>query len=471
MAWATGWAAEVRRRLLGVAVTLVGVLLVALTVPLITTYAEDRTQDQFVRRLAHLNRFAVLAQNTFEAGDAQSLAIDLERYVEVYGGSVAVVNANREVVASAGDRLGGSTGPVVDDALVGRTSLPPATAWPWSSGSMTLGTPVGRDAEVMGAVVMVAPTDPVQDAVAVWLLWLAIGGAAVLGLTVFGVVVPFVGWVMRPVHDLDAAARRLATGDLGSRAHEIGPPELRDLAHTFNSMADSVQTSQRQQRDLVADAAHQLGNPLTALRLRIENLGQPDTDPEPVGAALEEADRLDRLVGALLDLSQVGAVSVTPEPREVAEEVRGRCAMWAPVFPELEVDVPDRVLAMSVPGLVDLVLDALLDNAAKFAADSPVAVRLEEREHEVVLSVRDHGPGLPDDDVAKVGDRFFRGREHQNVPGTGLGLAIVRARVADVGGGLVVQRVTDGGLRVSVVLRPGSPGSSAPRPAGAGRAR
>jgi len=461
----------VRRRLLALAVTLVGVVLVALTVPLITTYAADRTQDQFVRRLAHLNRFAVISQNTLEAGEATSLATDLERYVEVYGGSVAVVNANREVVADSGDEVDAALAPVVDDALSGRTTPPPPTAWPWSSGSMTLGTPVGRDAEVMGAVVMVAPTDPVQDAVAGWLTWLVLGGVAVLGLTVFGVVVPFVGWVMRPVHDLDAAARRLATGDLGSRAHELGPPELRELGRSFNSMADSVETSQRQQRDLVADAAHQLGNPLTALRLRIENLGQPGTDPERVGAALEEADRLDRLVSALLDLSQVGAVAVTPEPRDVAEEVRGRCAMWDPVFPSLEVDVPGRLTAMSAPGLVDLVLDALLDNAAKFAAGSAVAVRLAEVGGEVVLSVRDHGPGLPDSDVAKVGDRFFRGREHQNVPGTGLGLAIVRARVADVGGRFAVQLAPGGGLLSAVSLRPASRGSSAPRPDAAPRAR
>ena len=460
-----------RRRLLALAVTLVGVVLVALTVPLITTYAEDRTQDQFVRRLAHLNRFAVLSQTTLEAGEATSLATDLERYVEVYGGSVAVVNANRQVVAASGTEVDAALAPVVDDALSGRTSPSPPTAWPWSPGSMTLGTPVGRDAEVLGAVVMEAPTDPVQDAVAGWLMWLVVGGVSVLGLTVFGVVVPFVGWVMRPVHDLDAAARRLATGDLGSRAHEIGPPELRELGRSFNSMADSVQTSQRQQRDLVADAAHQLGNPLTALRLRIENLGQPGTDSERVGAALEEADRLDSLVGALLDLSQVGAVAVTPEPRDVAEEVRGRCAMWEPVFASLEVDVPGGLTAMSAPGLVDLVLDALLDNAAKFAAGSAVAVRLAEVGGEVVLSVRDHGPGLPDHDVAKVGDRFFRGREHQNVPGTGLGLAIVRARVADVGGRLDVELASGGGLLASVSLRPGSRGSSAPRPGAAPRAR
>lgn len=463
-----------RRRLLVLAVTLVGLVLVALTVPLITTYAEDRTQDQFVRRLSHLTRFAVLSQNTLEAGDASSLDTDLERYVEVYGGSVAVVNANREVVAASGGAPRAELTPEVDDALAGRTSLPPATAWPWSSGSMTLGAPIGRDAEVLGAVVMVVPTDPVQDAIAAWLAWLVIGGVAVLGLTVFGVVVPFVGWVMRPVHDLDAAARRLATGDLRSRAHEIGPAELRELAHTFNSMAHSVETSQRQQRDLVADAAHQLGNPLTALRLRIENLGEPAGDDEQVGAVLEEADRLDRLVEALLDLSRVGADVVTPLPVDVAAEVRHRCGLWEPVFTDLDVEAPGSLVALATPGLVDVVLDALLDNAAKFAPDAPVVVRLVgpvPGSEVVELSVRDHGPGLRVDDVGKVGDRFFRGREHQNVPGTGLGLAIVRARVADAGGELTVALAPGGGLLATVSLRPGSPGSSAPPPGAAGPVR
>lgn len=449
-----------RRRLLVLAVTLVGLVLVALTVPLTTTFAEDSTQDQYVRRLTHLNRFAVTAQASIESGDATALDADVGRYVEVYGGSLTVVDADRTVVASSLDEPDGQLEPLAADALAGRTSLPPATAWPWSSGEMTLAAPVGRDAEVLGAVVMVAPTDPVQDAVASWLLWLTLGAVAVLGLTVFGVVIPFVGWVMRPVDDLDVAARRLAAGDVRSRAHQLGPPELQRLADSFNTMADSVETSQRQQRDLVADAAHQLGNPLTALRLRIEDLKAPGSDPERVGAALEEADRLDGLVHSLLDLSRVGADAVAPQTADVVGDVRRRCELWEPVFPALEVRAPASLDASVTPGLVDLVLDALLDNAAKFAPDSPVLVVAAGSPEEVVIAVRDQGPGLPADDVAKVGDRFFRGRTHQNVPGTGLGLAIVRARVADVGGRLEVHGAGGGGLEVRVVLRPGSPGST-----------
>lgn len=477
-----------RRRLLVLTVTLVGLLLVALTVPLVTTHAEDSTQDLFVNRLGHVTRFAVLAENAIEGGDAAALDSDLERYADVYGGSVLVTNANREVVARTGD-IGlddVEVARVVDDALSGRASLPPATAWPWSSAPVVIGSPVGRDAQVLGSVVMVAPTASVERGITRWLVLLAVGGLAVLLLTVFGLVAPFVGWVMRPVHDLDAAARKLAGGDLRSRAHLLGPPELRELADSFNTMADNVETSQRQQRDLVADAAHQLGNPLTSLRLRIDGLrtrwaagdqagARQDDRPEDrlgegpgagagdVDAVAEEAERLSAIVESLLDLSQVGAHAVPPVPVDVAREVRHRCEMWAPVFTALDVHAPAGAAAWASPGLVDLVLDALLDNAAKFAPGAPVEVGVAAGE-EVVLRVRDHGPGLRADDVAKVGDRFFRGRDHQNVAGTGLGLAIVRARVDDVAGRVDVALAPEGGLEVTVRLRAvraGSGGSSA----------
>ncbi|HEX4978292.1 MAG TPA: HAMP domain-containing sensor histidine kinase [Nocardioides sp.] len=466
-----------RRRLLVLAVTLVGLVLVALAVPLMTTYAEDRTQDFYVNRLGHVTRLAVVAEDVLELGDARALDVDLDRYVEVYGGSVAVLDANRQVVAQGGEGVGSvAVTAAVEEALAGRPTPPPATVWPWSADPAVIGSPVGRDAQVLGAVVLVAPTDRVGDAVATWLGWLSAGALAVLLLTVFGVVAPFVGWVMRPVHDLGAAARRLAGGDLSSRAHAIGPPELRELAGTFNTMADNVETSQRQQRDLVADAAHQLGNPLTALRLRVENLAASGADPEEARRAVEEADRLNALVGSLLDLSRVGSGALEVGVGDVAGQARHRCAMWEPVFPRLDLEVHGPAVARLTDGLVDLVLDTALDNAAKFAPGTPVTVSVDgaSAPGEVRLTVRDRGPGLPAEEVAKVGDRFFRGRTHQNVTGTGLGLAIVRARVQVVGGRLEVGAADGGGLRVGVVLpaapasalRPGTPGTTGALPGG-----
>ncbi len=388
-----------RRRLLVVSMTLVGVVLLALMVPLLNAHAEDRTQDLFVGRLGDVTRFAVLAEDALEGGGFDGLTIDLQRYVEVYGGQVVVTNANREVVASAGAGAGagGASGEagrasggaggasdvpenpqvaaVVDRALSGSGSEPPRTAWPWVEEPVVIGSPVGRDAQVLGAVVLVAPTSPVQESVSRWLLLLVVAGLATLLLTAYGVVVPFVGWILRPVHELDLTARRLAHGELSSRVpHRTGPPELQDLATSFNVMADHVETSQQQQRDLVADAAHQLGNPLTALRLRVENLGVAGADPDQVDTALEETDRLNTIVESLLDLSQVGAHRVETGCVDVAAQTRHRCEMWAPMFERLDVESPPSALALASDDIVDVVLDALLDNAAKFAAGAPVEV-------------------------------------------------------------------------------------------------
>lgn len=457
--------------------TLVGLVLVALMSPLITTYASDRTQDFFVSRLGDVTRFAVLAEDTLARGDADALTLDLRRYSQVYGSSVLVANANRQVVASSRPDLDISDVRVrrmVEHALSGRTSEPPATAWPWSERTIVIGSPVGRDAQVLGAVVMVAPTDTVRDSVRTWMLWLVLAGLVILLLTVFVVVAPFVGWVMRPVHDLDAAARRLSAGDLDSRAHQLGPPELRELARSFNAMADSVQVSQQQQRDLVADAAHQLGNPLTSLRLRVENLAASAAEDHEVALVLEETDRLTNIVESLLDLSQVGARTVQPAPVDVAAAARHRCDLWEPVFASLSVRAPRAAWALATAGLVDLVLDALLDNASKYAAGAPVTVWVTREGDRVVLGVADRGPGLDEEDVTKVGARFFRGRRHQNVPGTGLGLAIVRASVEGVGGSLRVTSGECGGLRAEVVLvgvSGDAPGSSAPPPGAAPTAR
>ena len=452
--------------------SLVGVLLIALAAPLVNTYAADRTQDLFVQRLTDVTRFAVLAEDVIEDGGTGALTADLERYADVYGGAVVVTDAGRDVVATSDagvDPDSPEVSAAVTDALSGSGSAPPGTVWPWEEKPLVIAAPVGRDAQVLGAVVMISPTGSVRDSVGRWLLFLIAAGLVTLAVTAAGLVSPLVGWIIRPVHDLDRAARRLARGDLASRVpSDTGPPELRDLARSFNEMADNVQTSQRQQRELIADAAHQLGNPLTALQLRVENLGSPPYEPAECDKVLEETDRLNRIVESLLDLSQVGAREAVTTCVDVAARVRGRCEMWAPMFTELNVAVPARADARAGEDIVDVVLDALLDNAVKFAEGSPVDVTVrQDGDGYVRLSVRDHGPGLDPDDVGKVGARFFRGRRHQNIAGTGLGLAIVRARVVEIGGEFTVGPASGGGVRVEVRLPPFSPGArgtSAPLP-------
>lgn len=460
-----------RRRLLIVSMSLVSVLLVALMVPFISAYAADRTQDLFVNRLTDVTRFAVLAEDSLEGGIID-LRIDLERYAEVYGGTVIVTNANQDVVASSStdvDLESPEVSAAIKQALSGSGSAPPGTVWPWDRTPFVIGAPVGRDAQVIGGVVMISPTDSVQSKVESALMWLLIAGLTALALTAYGLVIPLVGWIIRPVHDLDLAVKGLADGTLPSRVpDQAGPHEFQDLARSFNTMADNVAISQQQQRDLIANAAHQLGNPLTALRLRVENLATSTQEPDEIDIVLEEADRLGRIVESLLDLSQVGAQKVAATCVDVAALARHRCDMWSPMFDELRLDAPASALALATDDLIDVVLDALLDNAAKFAEGAPVDVTVAKDDAgDVIVRVRDHGAGLDAEDVDKVGARFFRGRQHQNIAGTGLGLAIVRARVLDVGGSFDVAPAPGGGLQVKVRLRaftPAARGSSAVPP-------
>ncbi|WP_435200253.1 hypothetical protein [Janibacter sp. GS2] len=188
-----------RRRMLIISLPLVAVLLLALTVPLLAAYASDRTQEQFVGRLGDVSRFSVLAEHAIESDDPTTLASELERYTEVYGGSILVTDANGEVVASAGAAPGGPhTDTVMTRALTGAVAEPPDAAWPWSEEWMLVGSPVGRDAQVLGAVVVVAPTDSVRDDVAVGLGALGVLALATVLLTAYGLVLPLVGWVLRP---------------------------------------------------------------------------------------------------------------------------------------------------------------------------------------------------------------------------------------------------------------------------------
>lgn len=450
--------------------TLVSALLLALMVPLLNAFAADRTQDLYVKRVDDATRFAVLASRALESGSTEGLQGELRRYEDVHGVKVIVTDADRQVVAASSggidtDRLGLER--VITRTLAGNAPDQPQTAWPWVREPFVVSSPIGRDAQVLGTVVLVAPTDDVRSDVIWWLLGFVVAGVAVLATAATGVAVPLVGWIIRPVHDLDRAAHRLADGDLSTRVPDgEGPPELRRLAESFNEMADSLAISRQQQRDLVTDASHQLGNPLTALRLRVENLRRSVTEAQAddVRMALSETDRLNSIVESLLDLSVVGAADDMTKPVDVAALTRERCDMWSPMFDELCVQVPSPAIALATDGLVEVVLDALLDNAAKFAPASRVDVTVTPApDRSVRLTVRDHGSGLDNDDIDKVGERFFRGRRHQNVTGTGLGLAIVRARVTDIGGSFLVSPASGGGLRVEVVLPAASrplPGSS-----------
>ncbi|GAA3851514.1 HAMP domain-containing sensor histidine kinase [Saccharothrix violaceirubra] len=453
-----------RSRLLGIVLALVVLLLVGLGLPLGRGIAAAAQQELFLDRLTDTNRFASLAQRPLVDGQPSAITEELRRYQEVYGIRVALVDQDRRVLASSADvQVSGDVSARVDVALAGREPTEPDLVLPWDDTELVLAEPVLVDGDVRGAVVTLSPTGKTRRAVVFWWLVLLAGSLLALAVAVFAAL-PLVRWTLRPVRALDDATGTLLAAVVSGRPvppvdSSSGPPELRQLARSFDQMAANVSDVLAAQRAFVADASHQLRNPLTALRLRLSNLdGQVSGDAlTHQVAALDEADRLNRILDELLALARAGAASVDPVPVDVDRAVADRLSAWQPAAAargvHLVLDGEPGGTVLAPPRGVEAVLDALLDNALKFTRDDTlVHVDVRRTGQTVVLSVRDEGPGLAPDDLERAFDRFWRAPEHQNVRGSGLGLALVRQIVGRVDGTVHLEAPDPGGLRVVVEL-------------------
>ena len=245
--------------------------------------------------------------------------------------------------------------------------------------------------------------------------------------------------------------------------HRLGPPELRRLAASFNHMADVVSDVMDRQRAFVAHASHQLRNPLTALRLRVEELGPSLTDPDGRSEhrlALEETDRLALVLDALLTLARAEREENERVTVDAAAVAASRVAAWAPLARRrsvtLRLAVTDApAYARTVPTAVDQALDALIDNAVKFSgAGGAVTVAVADRDDGVALEVRDSGPGMTESQLGQATERFWRAPDAQNVDGAGLGLTIV-AVLVDASDGRLTLEPADGGGLAATIWAPG----------------
>ena len=346
-----------------------------------------------------------------------------------------------------------------DALLAGDDAPPPKTAWPWRTARMVAGARIGSP-EPIGAVVVEAPTTSVREQVAGHIGVLAAGGLAVLLLTSALCLLPLARWLLRPVYDLNAAAGRLAAGDLAARASERGgPPELRGLARAFNQMADYLVATLERQRAFVADASHELRNPLATLRLRMEALDGKvdDSGARDLRLALGESDRLAHTVKRLLELARAEATAAEQLDVDAVSLTAQRLEAWRPALDAvgsvLRFDAPARAGVRASPDAVEYALDVLLDNACTFAPGAPVNVIVAAGDGGVDIVVRDHGPGLSEEELASAGERFWRSPRHRALAGTGLGLATARALLEGAGGSMTIAAAAPG-LEIRMRLAP-----------------
>ncbi|MCY1046831.1 HAMP domain-containing sensor histidine kinase [Corallococcus sp. bb12-1] len=306
----------------------------------------------------------------------------------------------------------------------------------------------------------------------------------VLGLLLLTTLVLVVFWLrrfaLRPVAHLQQAMRAFGTGrNRDARAPEEGPLEIRDMAHTFNEMADSLAHQQEQQLAFLAGVAHDLRNPLSALKLStaLASPGRAEVSLERMQRTLalvrRQVARLDRMVGDLLDATRIeaGKLELQPEVRDTRELARSVVELYQSSEPghTLELVVPDAaVLVRADPARLEQVLTNLVSNALKYSpVGSRVRVSVLGDAHHVVVAVSDQGIGMSAEELKGLFVPFQRaGNAKQRAPGVGLGLSVSRRIIEAHGGRIEVESQPGQGSVFRVHLSrvsagpPGLPASS-----------
>ncbi len=436
-----------RRRLAAIYVLLLAMVLAGLEVPLAITLASQQTQQMALDRLSYAVRFASLAEPAFRhPGDQRALQNELTAYHEVYGIATAVVSRDGRTLVSAGNLPSLADDEVesaLERALAGEQVGPGRVIWPWRTEPLVVTVPVGTGRDHVGAVITASPTNQVRSAVRDgWLMLAALWLAAVL--VSMAAAEALARWTLKPVAQLDAVAHMITEGDYEARVPAyVGPPELRRLAGAFNEMADNVSDALERQRVFVSQASHQMRNPLTALQLRVESLGEDMATPEGKAEhqlAMEETARLSRILDSLLALARAERGRFQIENVDAAKVAVERVMAWQPLARQRQIDL--RYAASETPMWVaaittalDQCLDALIDNSLKFGrAGTRVDVSVHVERDGVVVHVLDTGPGMTEEQRRRATERFWRAPGAQNVEGSGLGLPIVAVLVETSGG-------------------------------------
>jgi two-component system, OmpR family, sensor kinase len=436
--------------------------IVALEVPLASSVSDRIDAEVRSQARAQADVVAASAGDVLGAGGRR----DRERLVDA---AAENVRGRVILVDAAGDLLADSEGtppgrayaarPEIATALGGRPDQRERVSQTVGQNLLLTSVPVVANGRTIGAVRVSQSVEAVDRAKRRSVVGLVLIGALVLGL---GLLVGYLmaGQIARPIGRLDRAARRVAEGDLATRAQVEGSAEQRSLAATFNDMTAQLERLVRSQRDFVADASHQLRTPLTGLRLRVEAARAESADPEvreDLDAALLELDRLGRMVEELLQLSRAGERGEQGERTALSALAGAAAERWragaAEQRRELTVTGDDRgdcAWLSRVDG--DRILDALVENALAY---SPPGTPVEIAAVAGGLEVRDRGPGLGAAEAEQVFERFHRGDAgRRGGPGTGLGLPIARELARRWGGDVTLRARAGGGTIADVRLPP-----------------
>ena len=429
-----------RRRIAWLVAATTSAVVLAFVIPLgllVKTLAEDRAltaAGQDVQQVAN----ALVAGGAGVGTDPAALE-QLVTFVD--DGSARSVG----VRLPDGTRVGGAVPP--DDTAAVAAALGGAGSTEVSDVGALVLLPVavtGGNAVVASAV----PSAELRAGVAQ--AWVTLAGLA-LGMLVLAVVVAdrLGRWVSTPVTDVAATARRLREGDLSARVDPDGPPEVEALGRSLNRLADRVVELLALEREQAADLSHRLRTPVTALRLDVDQID----DPQVAERLRGHVDNLVRTVDQVVADARRPVRADLESRCDAAQVVRERVDFWSALAQDQERPVGGRLDPGPVPVAADAAdladaLDALLDNVFAHTPDgTPFAVDLVARPGGGArVEVSDAGPGLPEGDVAE------RGRS--GAGSSGLGTDIARRVAVASGGSVELGRSAAGGASVVLLLGP-----------------
>ncbi len=271
------------------------------------------------------------------------------------------------------------------------------------------------------------------------------------------------GWIAKPLERLARAADNIAGGDLGTRTGiKSRQAEISELAGAFDKMAEKLEKSFDKQKRFVADASHELKTPLTAISGMCEILEDANETEKSRALAImnKEVDRMTSLVRDLLLLSKSDDGNLPHKTAEISlnsylkDTASAVIAAHPNTHAEVTVNAPDASVQTD-PELVARIITNLVENALKYAPDSKIEINAEIEEKHWNLTIRDHGPGVDENDLDKLFDRFYRAdtSRTRKTGGSGLGLAIVKSLTENLGGNISLRNHPDGGLEIKLYFQ------------------